>query len=288
MDNEYIVEIIKNCSSIATAMEKLGKGRRFVKNKIAELSIDTTHMTGQGWMLGKTVLQDARLSKYTKEEIFSENSSCSNSYIRKLVLKNKLKEYKCEICELHDWKNQKINLQLDHVNGNRKDNRLDNLRWLCPNCHSQTSTFCSKNVKNKRYSDALILELCKKHPNIRGVVEELGCNPRLYGRIKKIASENAIIFPNSYGQSKKKDYKIKNGHTVKNKSTEWLEKIAMANRRVERPSKEDLTKMVEDVPIETIGKKYAVSGNAIRKWCKKYNIQTKPIGYWQKKEFNKT
>jgi uncharacterized protein YjcR len=61
----------------------------------------------------------------------------------------------------------------------------------------------------------------------------------------------------------------------------------MANRRVERPSKEDLTKLIESVPIETIGKQYGVSGNAVRKWCKTYGIQPKPVGYWQKKQFGK-
>jgi Zn finger protein HypA/HybF involved in hydrogenase expression len=295
MNNEYIIEVVKNSSSIANAMEKLNEGRRFVKRKIEELSIDTSHMTGQAWTSGKTVMQDSRLSKYSKEEIFSEDSPCSNSYVRKFVLKNKLKEYKCESCELVNWKNQNINLQLDHINGNRKDNRLENLRWLCPNCHSQTSTFCSRNVKSKRYSDELIISLCKKHGNVRGVVEELGCNPRLYGRIKRLAKENGIEFPNQYGQgkvarekqTKAANEKQKSEYSAKNKSKEWLEKIGMANRRVERPSKEDLTKLIESVPIETIGKQYGVSGNAVRKWCKTYGIQPKPVGYWQKKQFGK-
>lgn len=58
------------------------------------------------------------------------------------------REYKCEECGLMDmWNNKKITLQVDHVNGINYDHRPENLRFLCPNCHSQTDTFCWKNVK---------------------------------------------------------------------------------------------------------------------------------------------
>ena len=57
------------------------------------------------------------------------------------------KEQKCEKCGLTEWMGKPIVLQLDHINGDNRDNRIENLRLLCPNCHSQTETFCRKNRK---------------------------------------------------------------------------------------------------------------------------------------------
>lgn len=79
---------------------------------------------------------------------FVENSKSSRSVIRKKVLRGKLIEYKCSECPIIDTYNGKIiSLQLDHINGIRNDHRLENLRWICPNCHSQTVTYAGKRLK---------------------------------------------------------------------------------------------------------------------------------------------
>jgi hypothetical protein len=225
---------------------------------------------------------------YTNEQIFLYGSTIGTSTLRKRIIQHKLKEYQCEICKIDDWNNNSISLQLDHKDGDRKNNILDNLRWLCPNCHSQTPTFCSKNIKVKRFSDEQILEECKKQKNIRGVVLAIGCNVRLYGRIKRIADENGIAFEQPYGTGRiSRERKVPIGFDAKNKSKEWKAKIGYSNRRTTWPTKEVLTNLVDSVPIETIGNQYGVSGNAVKKWCNFYEIETKPSGYWQKKKFGK-
>lgn len=81
--------------------------------------------------------------------MFTENSHIDRSSIKYRLIKRKLIPYKCEICGLeHNWNNQEIVLVLDHKNGISNDHRLDNLRFLCPNCNSQQSTFAGRNVKN--------------------------------------------------------------------------------------------------------------------------------------------
>lgn len=65
--------------------------------------------------------------------------------LKEKVIKNKLLKYKCAECGISTWKNKPLVLQLDHINGNNRDNRIENLRLLCPNCHAQTETYCGKN-----------------------------------------------------------------------------------------------------------------------------------------------
>ena len=77
-----------------------------------------------------------------------KNSSYTNFFrLKKRIINENLIEYKCSICGIENWNNKPIVLQLDHINGNNRDNRIENLRFLCPNCHSQTETFCKKNKK---------------------------------------------------------------------------------------------------------------------------------------------
>ena len=81
--------------------------------------------------------------------LLQENSNVSRKVIRRRIIKEYLIEYKCAICGNDGyWCDSKVELQLDHINGIANDNRLENLRFLCPNCHSQTDTYCGKNLKN--------------------------------------------------------------------------------------------------------------------------------------------
>ncbi|GAC1540232.1 MAG: hypothetical protein NVS2B17_16310 [Candidatus Velthaea sp.] len=64
---------------------------------------------------------------------------------RRLLAAGHLRDV-CMICGIFDWQGKPLTLQIDHINGKRLDYRLENLRMLCPNCHSQTETFAGRNV----------------------------------------------------------------------------------------------------------------------------------------------
>ena len=83
-------------------------------------------------------------------KVFIENSSFSRQHLKERIIKNKLIDYKCEECENDgEWNGKKLSLHLEHKNGVNDDNRLDNLTFLCPNCHSQTDTYSGKKRKRK-------------------------------------------------------------------------------------------------------------------------------------------
>jgi len=76
---------------------------------------------------------------------YLDNKFPIQSYkLKNKLIKANLLEYKCSICTISNWNTEFIALELDHIDGNNKNNNLINLRLLCPNCHSQTDTYRSK------------------------------------------------------------------------------------------------------------------------------------------------
>ena len=89
-------------------------------------------------------------SKVSNEELFTENNLHGRCTLKKRIIKEKLIPYKCACCGRDPiWNGKELVLVLDHINGINNDNRLENLRFLCPNCNAQQDTFCGKHKKKK-------------------------------------------------------------------------------------------------------------------------------------------
>ena len=123
------------------------------------------------------------------------NPSLSRTTIRKNIVKYNIVEYKCSICNIKKWNNKSISFHLDHIDGDRKNYVLKNLRFLCPNCDSQTETYCTK-INITKYSESQVVELYVLLGNINKVLINLnlaaaGAN---YTTIKKILKKNNIPY----------------------------------------------------------------------------------------------
>lgn len=117
---------------------------------------------GVNWTKIKSWVKDIESDKEKAYQLASESrrqpfeNLSSKSWVRKRLLADRGKQ--CEICKITDWLDAPISFEIDHIDGNNQNNQLENLRILCPNCHSQTPTF----RRRKRPSDAT-----GRHPILR-------------------------------------------------------------------------------------------------------------------------
>jgi hypothetical protein len=124
-----------------------------IKRRIRDLGLDVSHFTGQGWNKGDPRgLLNRRAIRPFDEILVEDSTYACTSDLKARLLGAGMLVNRCAICDLPPiWNDQPLVLRLDHVNGNNRDHRLDNLRLLCPNCDSQTPTFAGRNrLQNRR------------------------------------------------------------------------------------------------------------------------------------------
>jgi hypothetical protein len=143
---EQFIEAVKTSTSVRQVLSKIGVKEaggnyKVAKDKIKRLNLDTSHFTGMGWLKGQT-------HKHTTKpiEYYLTEDSYHQSYKLKLrLIAEGIKQHRCEECGIIEWRGKPTPIELDHINGNNRDNRLENLRLLCPNCHAQTPTYRGRN-----------------------------------------------------------------------------------------------------------------------------------------------
>lgn len=175
LSDEQFVELLKKSSTISEVLFKLGytvKGNSWgysqVKRRMDDLNLDYSIFKGKS-----AVIKTNKLNNVKKEDILKENCKHQRTVLRRYVIKNNLIPYKCAICGCTEWQGKTLSLELDHINGINNDNRLENIRFLCPNCHSQTSTYGSRNqqLNSSEYdiSDDLRKMVEEKYDEVKSV-----------------------------------------------------------------------------------------------------------------------
>ncbi len=176
------------------------------------------------------------------EQILVRGSSYSRSNLKRRLFTEGLKEPVCEMCGQDElWRGQPMGLILDHVNGVRNDNRLQNLRILCPNCAATLDTHCGRNGKVVPFTRECLR--CGRRFRVKYRTHRYCC--RECG-IRWSRKEAAVEGRGQFGRP------------------------TPLRRKVERPPYDQLLREIEETSYLAVGRKYGVSDNAIRKWVRWY------------------
>ena len=145
-DLKQLPDAVKAASCWADVCRYLGRppggtSQATIIRWVKKLNLDTSHFDPK---IGGR--RSMKIRETPSEKMFTDNSLYPRSYIRKRLLRDSIIEYKCDRCHNNGvWMGDKLSLQVEHKNGISNDHRLENLCWLCPNCHSQTPTYSGKN-----------------------------------------------------------------------------------------------------------------------------------------------
>lgn len=268
---DEIEEFVKESTSIADVCRKcgwkpIGANYRIVKSYFEKYKIDTSHFTGKRSNIGN---KNNKNREKNIDEYLTTNSNISSQILKYKLIKYKYKKYQCELCNISKWRGEQISLQLHHINGIHTDNRLENLQLLCPNCHSQTDTYCGykdNGLKKRLYCKGCGCEIKKTKT---GYCDK--CYDKLIdGEIEiKLTNKVEIVYGNCLNCGKELHSKTKYGMCSSCANKQFNTKVQ------NKPSKEELEKLINEKSYEFIGRMYGVSGNTIKKYCKNLNIERK-------------
>lgn len=154
---DWLEKLCKDSYSYAEVLRKAGRKQgggtqATLRKKIEEYQIDISHFTGQRWQESPNQEPQRGREKYSLDEVFIKNSPVTQKVLRGYIERHSIIEYKCQTCGCDgNWQNGKISLEVDHIDGDNSNNEINNLRYLCPNCHALTETYRGKNkaLKNK-------------------------------------------------------------------------------------------------------------------------------------------
>lgn len=235
---ELLEPIIKECVSVAGVLRKLGKEKlcggthTYLSKKIKNLGIDTSHFLGKKANCGSN--HKGNKKPWQEILVIRQNDRRENAFRLRRALVESGRKYECEKCERHEWMGKTLILEVDHINRDWLDNRIENIRFLCPNCHSQCLGY--NNSKNQTELFATKGSMVSRKASKVNGVNKCKCGKHIHCRSKKCV-----------------DCQIKSRIMI-----EW-------------PDIDKLTLMIKELGFSETGRRLGVSDNAVRKRLKNHS-----------------
>ena len=228
VSDKRFIEIVESCETYTEILahfelKNRGNNHRTLKKRLLELNIKFKSI---GYNRVAREKRRKPLSFYLTKGGKGKRNKNGNRFLKRRLIEEGFFEDKCSICGLENkWNGRYLSLHLDHKNGDPEDNRIQNLRLICPNCHSQTDNYCGK-AKRKPS------KFCAK------------CGVIIHRNSKVCRHCNDV---------RKSDF--------------------IKNTNIKKPNKEELEKLLILMPVTRVGEKFGVSGNAVIRWMKKYDLK---------------
>jgi Mor family transcriptional regulator len=289
ISKEDLQSFVDSSDSIHSILPKLGLSRNSagsfiqLKKRLKEDSIDISSLNERA--KEKRIIGIKKYSQGIKiplKEILKENSNYCRSHLKKRLVEDGLKEYKCDGCgNCGEWGGKPLNLQLEHKNGINNDNRLENLCFLCPNCHSQTDTFGSRNKPKKdnhcKKCGCLIgkkSKICKKCRN-KSMTEQRRLHVSKEELCKLIQCHSWTKIGEMFGVSDKAVKKLAVKYNI-DISIKFPGCESIKNSLIHKLTKDELKKELENLSLTKISKKYKCSLKTINSLIVMHSIEYKP------------
>lgn len=141
INKDNFIRVCEESDSMSQASTKLGLHFNTFKKYAIKFDCYKTNQSGKG-------ITKKGVPKFGLNDILNGNHPQFQTYkLKNRMLREGLIENVCSVCGITEWFGKSMNMELDHIDGDRSNHKMENLRMLCPNCHSQTDTYRSKNIK---------------------------------------------------------------------------------------------------------------------------------------------
>lgn len=243
-----IAAAVAASKTLAEVARRIGaRDYRPVARRMKLLGISGEHLLGYGWSRGCGRTSPRAIPI---DLVLVAGRRTNTTDLKKRLYALGLKTPQCEACKITHWQGKPAPLELDHISGDKSDNRIENLRVLCANCHAQTPTYSGKNIMNMAARS----------------------------QMKPARVAGCIVCGATFEQ--KSNDSLRSRQTCSDTCLYDLRKKNASVGRVQWPKDDALRAMVWERPVSRVAVELGVSDTAIKKRCRALGIATPPRGHW--------